>query len=333
VSPGSRNGFFGRAGEGNTLVAIRVVDGKERAHAGGLEDGACRGLIGAGMAAGVMRACAPEVRDGQAGQRSALGSADAAVDSLYNSAEATRETSDGGASETVWATANERLTRDINAYRRQLETTDGERSELTKRLAAAEKRLASISDGGAAAPRSAFDMSKNDWADLAKRSALRMRLPCQRKTPWVPDAKTLQTLGLAPQDAATLRDAYQRSNERVWAATRPLCARVLGSEQLADRLGARACSRVIADASGDDEAAAKAALQRIGEVRAGQRPEPAGSDVPPNEALLLFETGENARFEADLARSFGPAEAHRLAFDDAMCAQESWIGGDPPSPK
>ena len=293
-------------------------------------------VLGALIATGVLQARTPGARDAHARNQCSFRRPPMPPRSLFvrsSNAEAVRDTGDGGSSEGVWATANERLTEDISAYRRQLQATDAERSELAKRLAAAEKRLASISDGGVAPPRSAFDLSKDDWADLAKRGALRMRLPCQRKTPWTPDAKTLQMLGLAPQDAVTLREAYQRSNERVWAATRPLCARVLGSEQLADRLGARACSRVIADAAGDDDAAGKAALQRIGEVRAGQRPEPAASDLPPNEALLLFESGDNARFEADLARSFGPAEAHRLAFDDAMCAQESWIGGDPPSPK
>jgi hypothetical protein len=44
----------------------------------------------------------------------------------------------------------------------------------------------------------------------------------------------------------------------------------------------------------------------------------------------LILTGEQRVFEDELARTFGPVEAHRLAIADAMCGYSStWAGPGP----
>ena len=236
------------------------------------------------------------------------------------------ETDAATAREAAWATANVRLAEDIAEYRRSLQANEAERGELAKKLAASEARLAALGDAGAPS-RSPFELTRSDWARMSKDGELRYRVPCERKTPWTPDGKTLQLLGLRPEDAAPIREAYRRSNERVWASIRPLCAGILGSDALADRLGSRVCTRVIeGTVADDDEAAAMGRAVRVGQVRAGLRAEPAPSEVPPHEALLLTFTAEVARFEADLAATFGPEEARRITYDDAICAWDSWTG-------
>ncbi len=232
-----------------------------------------------------------------------------------------------GASAAGLLEANARLVTDIVAYRRRLEAIEAERRDLAQKLVADEARLGALTDGGARMPRSDFDLTPADWADLATRGELRFRVPCQKKVPWSPSPEELHALGLRPDDAAVIRDIYRRSNERLWAAVKPACARILGSAELAERLGAHPCARIITDGAPEDMDIAKATARRVAEVRAGSRPPPRSDDLPASEAYLLAMTAESERFESDLAASFGPEDAHRLAYADEMCAEASWLGG------
>ena len=48
----------------------------------------------------------------------------------------------------------------------------------------------------------------------------------------------------------------------------------------------------------------------------------------PVEKMFVTLTGEMPAFEADLAASLGPEEAHRVAYADAICmAKSQWAGG------
>ena len=80
-----------------------------------------------------------------------------------------------------------------------------------------------------------------------------------------------------------------------------------------------------------DRDASSEAMRQVGEIRAGKRPPPGPGDAldPTLEAFLAL-TGELSEFEADLAQSFGPEEAHRLAYSDEMCAGQSTFGGPGP---
>jgi hypothetical protein len=60
--------------------------------------------------------------------------------------------------------------------------------------------------------------------------------------------------------------------------------------------------------------------ETVAKMRAGERPLPGASEkVSAITRWLLVLTQANKDFEADLARDFGPEEAHRLAYADNMC--------------
>jgi hypothetical protein len=66
-------------------------------------------------------------------------------------------------------------------------------------------------------------------------------------------------------------------------------------------------------------------------LSAGQRPAPAsGTPLHPVFEVFWTMTGEMSQFEADLAQSFGPEEAKRIAFSDKLCVGKSTFGGPGP---
>jgi hypothetical protein len=162
-----------------------------------------------------------------------------------------------------------------------------------------------------------------DWERMAQVGAVRVRVPCMRDKPWSPNARTLDRLGLAPGDAATIRDAYERSNKRMAEQIKPLCAKALGSAEAADRVGPKACSdAILAGAKRSDPDGTQKSVVRVAEANAGKgdgKPAP-GSAV---EQLLLAMTQEGKTFEADLAAKLGPEEAKRLAWAPEMCSDRT----------
>jgi hypothetical protein len=175
-----------------------------------------------------------------------------------------------------------------------------------------------------------------DWERYAKQGVVPYNVPCLRDTPFTPSQRQLDRLGLAPQDAAVLRDAYQKSNQRVMAQLKPLCTKVLGNAELADKVGTSACMNAIVDsARKENPDKMRDALTRVGEVNAGKRtaPDPAQGGEPV-EALMLAFTGESKAFEADLAATLGPEDAHRIAGSRALCSERGVVRAttDPPQP-
>jgi hypothetical protein len=68
------------------------------------------------------------------------------------------------------------------------------------------------------------------------------------------------------------------------------------------------------------------ALTRVGEVNAGKRPAPdPAQGLDPVEALMLAFTGESKAFEADLAATLGPEEAHRIAGSRTLCSERGVV--------
>ncbi|MBI5477354.1 MAG: hypothetical protein HY906_00775 [Deltaproteobacteria bacterium] len=216
----------------------------------------------------------------------------------------------------------------IAELKRRLAAQEKNRAALQGQLEDAQERLARLRDGGAR-QRHEFDLTPADWADLARDGAIKYRTPCEREANWVPSAEVLQDLGLTPDDGSLLTDAYRRSYERSWSEVRALCAQALGSAEVADKLGRSTCTHLILEIERrKDEAGTAAAMKQVGEIRSGQRPAPGpGDPASPVLRLFLSLTGELKRFEADLAQSLGPEDAHRLAYSRQLCSNQNVFGG------
>ncbi len=234
------------------------------------------------------------------------------------------------------STANENLVTQVGEYKKRLEAIAAQKVELEKKLKTSEEQLAAAqADGAAPRLKPEFDLGPDDWKELAKDGTVKARTPCQRDKNWMPNAEKLTSLGLTPQDGPMLKGAYQRSNDRLWAVIRPLCA-AASSPEVADKLGRSTCEHLIMDVENkkDGEAVGEA-MRQVGEIRAGLRPMP-GPNEPMHPVLKMFlaVTGELKQFENDLAQSVGPEDAHRIAFSDELCVGHStWGGHGPREPK
>jgi hypothetical protein len=197
--------------------------------------------------------------------------------------------------------------------------------------AAAEAPAASPSAPRSRTPRPEIRAERTaaDWERFSKEGIVPYSVPCIRDTPFTPSQRQLDRFGLAPQDAASLHDAYAKSNERMLSQLKPLCAQVLGNDKLPDRVGAQTCiSAIIDGARRDNPDKMQEALARVGEVNAGKRPRPAPDAVlEPVEALMLAMTTEAKTFESELAASMGPDDAHRIA--SRMCMERGTARAKP----
>jgi hypothetical protein len=173
---------------------------------------------------------------------------------------------------------------------------------------------------------------------MAQVGTVRVRVPCLRDKPWSPNQRVLDRLGLAPGDAASIRDAYASSNKRMADQIRPLCARALGSAEAAERVGPKACSEaILSGAKRTDPEGTQRSLVRVAELNAGKEVKPAaaggagaGADA---EQLLLAMTRESKAFEADLAAKLGPEEGKRLASAPEMCSDRTTVRGKEDDPE
>lgn len=289
------------------LAVVTVYEGKVRlSHAkGNVELGA--GESGALDENGARRA------DGEA-----LSSAEAAV----------------GEKGSSLAKANDELAKDIAELNRKIKGAQQSKAKLEGELLAAQTELAKRTDGGAPRGRHEFDLDQEDWKTLAGEGTVKFRVPCLRNTPWKPESDALDKLGLSPDDAGTLSDAYKRSNERVWDVIRPLCVKAIGNADVVDSLGPDTCTHVVVDmARKQDSESASEAMRLVAEARAGLKPAPAGGQQGAVFETFWALTGEMSRFESDLAQSFGPEEAKRIAYAEGMCMGHSTFGGPGPRKK
>lgn len=237
------------------------------------------------------------------------------------------------------ASANENLVAQVSEYKRRLEAIAEQKTDLEKKLETTEKQLeAARADGAAPRERHPFDLDADDWKELAKDGTIKARVPCQKKPDWQPSPNSLKQLGLLPQDAPALKEAFKKSNDRLWAAIKPICAQEIGSAEVAEKIGIDTCQHLILDMElqkdGDDKDTVGEAMRVVGEIRAGLRPMPAPNEpLHPVAKMFLAVTAETKSFEADLAQSFGPEEAHRLTFEKGMCMGQGTFGGHGPRHK
>lgn len=287
------------------LAVVTVYEGKVRlSHAKGKVDLAA-GESGALDENGARRA------DGEA-----LSSAEAAV------------------GEKGLAKANDELAKDIADLNRKIRGAEKAKEKLEGELLTAQTELAKRTDGGAPRGRHEFDLDETDWKTLAEEGTVKFRVPCLRSTPWKADGDVMDKLGLSPDDASTLSDAYKRSNDRVWAVIRPLCVKAIGNADVVDSLGPDTCTHVVVDmARKQNSEAASEAMRLVAEARAGLKPAPAAGREGAVFETFWALTGEMSRFESDLAQSFGPEEAKRIAYAEGMCMGHSTFGGPGPRKK
>jgi hypothetical protein len=169
-----------------------------------------------------------------------------------------------------------------------------------------------------------FDLDQEDWKKLAEEGRVKYKIPCMLPpgSPWMPQESTLNELGLSPGDGEVIAEAHRRSNARIWDVVRPLCEDVVGDPGTVDLLGGPGCLRLIRQFSdAKDPAAARNAQRQVAEMHAGMRPRPA-PDAPkdPMTETFLALTSEAQLFEADLAESFGPEDAKRIAQSNGCSA-------------
>jgi hypothetical protein len=232
-------------------------------------------------------------------------------------------------------TANKNLVEQVSDYKNRLELLQAQKKQVEARLSDAEKKLATENNGGTP-PRNEYDLRKEDWAEMAKTGEYRFRAPCSNLDGWQPSPDDLNDLGLSTQDGAAIRDAFRRTAQQTNKEMKPLCVKVLGSEELADKL-ADMCDRIVNDYSrslrnkeGASGAEEEDPMKFVAEVRAGLRPMPGPNDpVSPGVRSLLIKTGAIDTLEAELAKSFGPDEAHRIAYSDNACADHTKIRTKP----
>lgn len=255
-------------------------------------------------------------------KKGALGESESAFEAQAASA---------GAADEPFAKANQNLVAQVSDYRGRLEALATQKSALEAKLAATETRLASLSDGAAPRTRGEWDLDKDDWAALAKKGEVKYRLPCAARAMKPLSPERLAKLGLAPTDTPVLREAFDRANRATWEKIKPLCAQALGaSPEIVEKIGVESCPHLIYDlAMAADSDATREAHTRAAEVRAGLRPEPApGERVHPVTQMFLALTAATGVVESELAKTYGPDDAHRLAYADEICASSSrWGGG------
>jgi hypothetical protein len=165
-----------------------------------------------------------------------------------------------------------------------------------------------------------FELDQEDWKKLAAEGRVKYKIPCllPAGSPWTPQPATLDGLGLSPEDGEVIAEAHRRSNARVWDVIRPLCEEAIGDPATVDLLGGQGCMRVVQElAVAKDPMKSLEAQRKVAEVHAGLQPRPA-PDQPqhPVFQMLMALTSEAKLFEADLAETFGPEDAKRIAQSD-----------------
>ncbi|HKO89745.1 MAG TPA: hypothetical protein VJU61_01250 [Polyangiaceae bacterium] len=193
--------------------------------------------------------------------------------------------------------------------RSEVKELEQKRSALREELRAVES---AIQQSGA--PQAyQFDLTKDQWKELAAAGRIKYRVPCQvsPKTQWTLGEALMNDLGLSPDDREPIAEAVGRSSARMWATVQPKCAEIVRQDEVVELLGFNGCSTLIEQhAQKKDPLAIHSAQRAAAEVRAGLHEAPL--DASPLQQLYLALTAEGSHFEADLAESFGPEEAKRI---------------------
>jgi hypothetical protein len=229
---------------------------------------------------------------------------------------------EGDNAEQALAQANANLADSVRDYKRRLESIESEKQKLEKQLAGAETKLAEAgSDAGGGPSKSSYDLSRDDWKELAKNGELRIRLPCDDpKHEFGYSPKDLNKLGLPAQDGPILQAAMQRSYARAWGVVQPLCSQALGGVDVS-RIGVQACMSILGQMTQQKGGGAyDEDLREVAEILAGERPAPKPGDaVDPLLTADLALARESQNIVSDLSASLGPDDARRVVFSEVGC--------------
>jgi hypothetical protein len=242
------------------------------------------------------------------------------------------ETRGAGDSDPLVA-ANANLAESVRDYKNRLEAIEAQKTAAEKQLADAQKKLAAATnDGAPAVAKNEYDLSPDDWKQLAKEGRVVARMPCGNPDDWNVSPKTLDALGLPASDAQPIHDALQQSAARIWATVRPLCVQALaGDAAIADKLGVTTCEQIIRQFAQQSENTAEE-TRLVAEVHAGLVPMPTDPKVLGTYGSMMYAmSSESQAIAQQLSQSIGPAAAHDFVFgDQGNWCNSSWGAGPRP---
>lgn len=228
--------------------------------------------------------------------------------------------------ERAWQSANANLVEQVKETQRRLEQNEAEKKVLESALKEAQAKLAAA-EGDGAPPRNPYDLTQDDWKELARLHQVKARYPCAFDGEFHISPAQRDALGLSPQEAAEVERVFLDEEDRLASVMQPGCAKVLGSAELARRLGNRVCESVLMNSQKDPNPD----IQLVADIRAGNVPMPSPEKVSPYAAMLLAQTESENRLVAELTPTLGPEEAHRIAFSDELGSCSGTSGGPPPT--
>jgi hypothetical protein len=329
VEPGGAYRVHTRAGDVQVLgtcFRVRVVDGE--GSEGEMDKRDVRaGVVGAAMAA----AAIVTVYEGKVAVSHAKESVTlTAGETARTDVNGVRRAAADGTPEDPLVAANENLADQVRDYQRQLGAIEAQKGAAEKQLADAQRKLAmASSDGAVARTKSEYDLSPDDWKELAKNGTVKARYACGDPDSWAPSGETLASLGLPPEDTGPVREAYQQSGARLWAVVRPLCIEALqGNAKMADELGPGTCEGLVTKLARQNEDTTEE-TRLAAEVRAGLVPMPTDPKALGNYGAMLYAmSGETKAIEQQLAQTLGPDDARRLLYgDESNLCSSSWSVG------
>jgi hypothetical protein len=215
------------------------------------------GKIGAGAAVGVLLTVGVyegKVRVSSAGQRQELTAGGSVTlgggkvlrggDPSVRSEVEAEVTAAASARGKDYEEANRNLVETIQQLNLRISAAEEQKKKLQKELAEAQVALErSGAKGGNRPARHEFDLDQDDWKRLAESGTVKYRVPCFRKPDWQPSPEQVSDLGLAPDDAPALKEAYQQSNGRLWSTMLTGEAKIFEAD-LAKNLGPEEAHRV-----------------------------------------------------------------------------------------
>jgi len=327
VEPGARFTVHTAAADvtvKGTCFRVRVTGGEGDMTRRDAMVGAVGAVVGAAAFVGVYEGKVAVSHAGQsvdvaAGQSAQADGRGVHLTGLSPSAQGSAAEAEGAEPDPLLA-ANANLADTVQEYRRRLEAIDADKKKLEKKLAEAEAKLGDA--GAVGVPDKKYDLSQDDWKELAKVGEVRLYTPCgpgpHNDFDYSPAA--VNALGLAPQDGPIIQAAMQRSQARTWGIIKPLCSQALGGTNV-DKIGELSCMSILEGFAGQNGGPGIGeAVRQAAEIEAGQRPMPGPSDdVPAVVRALVAEASASKDVEADLARQLGPEDAHRIVFGDQGC--------------
>jgi hypothetical protein len=205
---------------------------------------------------------------------------------------------------------------DVTALRSRIAQVRRQKAALEERLEKAQRELSKYGAAAGEQKKDEYDLTQEDWKELAKDGSLKFRTPCPVPRDWEPKPDDLDALGLAPSDAESLAVARRNSSRRLTELIRPLCLSAVGNAAAVEAIDNLTCLHIVADVGHKkDEDATSEAMRQVAEVNAGLIAGPTAEQLAnPVFAGFYAYTNELSQFQKELTESFGPEQAKAIAF-------------------